>query len=355
MPHDHRSRPDQGWRVLDVPRAHHDSYPPNQRPRLRPTWDVFGWSFLIITVISLVVSALTPAVFMLFPGPGPVALASLYAVIFVAVAWFILSRLLIYRGTPWLLAGAAVLWGMSGSFAIGAFTVSQQLIDLSYSWGIDELALSLGGAYPEELAKALGVWLLLHIGRAWWNRPWHGLVAGMLVGFGFEAFENAGYAVMLGVYHPTSDLAGVSWMWLVRLVAGPLLHAICTGLVGFGIGMAVYAAGLTWKRRLSWILASGLAGFFVHAGWNLQLDSTAATVVHLVGSWGLGAALLVTAIIISTKEARALAAAGRYPAVSIYQRIPTPRPVAPPVVPMPPPGPPSNHHTGNPGWDPHGR
>jgi RsiW-degrading membrane proteinase PrsW (M82 family) len=356
VPHDNRSRPDQRWRVLDVPRSHHDSFPPNQRPRLRPTWDIFGWSFLLITVASLSVTALTPAVLMFFPGPGPVVLASLYALAFIAVTWFLLSRTLIYRGTPWLLAGAAVLWGMTGSLAIGAFTVSERLIELSYSWDVDELALSLGGAYPEELAKALGVWLLLHTGRAWWNRPWHGLVAGMLVGIGFEAFENVGYAVMFSVYHPTSDLAGVSEMWLFRLVSGPLLHAVCTGLVGFGIGMAVYAAGLTWRRRLAWVLASGMAGFMVHAGWNLQLDSTAATVAHLVGSWGLGAALLVTAIVISTKEARALAAAGRYPAVSIYQRIPAPRPAAAfPQVQHMPPGVPPHGTPGYPGVGPRHR
>ncbi|MEJ6550096.1 PrsW family intramembrane metalloprotease [Corynebacterium sp. USCH3] len=315
--------------MLDVPRAFHDAHPRAQRPALRPTWDVFGWSLLILTLVGLAASAIFPAVLVFFPGPGPVALAMGYALVFIAVTWFLLSRLLIYRGTPWLLAGAAVLWGMTGAFLLGAFTVSERLIDLSYSWNLDEFALSLGGAYPEELAKGLGVWLLLHVGRAWWNRPWHGLVAGMLVGIGFEAFENIGYAVMFSIYDPHSDLAGVSGMWLFRLVAGPLLHGICTGLVGFGIGMAVYSAGLTWQRRLAWVLGAGTAGFLVHAGWNLQLDSVVASVVNLVFFWTVGAVLLVTSIVISTKEARTLAAAGLYPAVSIYQRIPVAPPQAP--------------------------
>lgn len=321
-----------GWRVIDVPRAHHDSFPPTQRPRLRPTWDVFGWTFLVLTVIGLLVAALNPLIMMIFPGPGPVALCALYTVVFTAVMWFLFSRLLIYRGTPWLLAAAAVLWGMTGAM-LPAFAIGERLIDLSYSWNIDEMALSLGGAYPEELSKGLGVWLLLHLGRVWWNRPWHGLVAGVLIGIGFEAFENFGYAMMLSFYHPSSDLAGVSEMWLFRLVAGPLLHGICAGLVGFGIGMAVYAAGLTWTRRLSWVLGGGAAGFLVHAGWNLQLDSLAAQVVTMVFIWTVGAVLLVTAVVISTKEARVLADAGLYPAVSIYQRIPVApsRPFLPPV------------------------
>lgn len=345
MPHDHPGphpgRVDahrQGWQVVDVPRAYHDSFPADQRPKLRPTWDIFGWSFLLITVVGLCAAVLVPVGMSLFPGPDVVALAAGYGALFIIVTWFLLSRLLIYRGTPRLLAAAAILWGMTGAFVLGAFTVSERLITLAYSWEVDQIAFSLGGAYPEELSKALGVWLLLHLGRAWWNRPWHGLVAGMLIGFGFEAFENMGYAVMLAIFHPTSDLAGASEMWLFRLIAGPGLHAVCTGLVGYGIGMAVFAHGLGWRRRLWWILSTGFAGFLVHALWNLQLESIAATLAVLVVAWGGGAALLVVFIVTSTRTARALAAEGLYPAVSVYQRVPR-QPVSTPVAGPPAAGP----------------
>lgn len=325
LPTDHPGRRDarrHGWQVIDIPRAYHESFPTDQRPRLRPTRDIFTWSFLLITVVGLFAAAVLPIGMAVFPGAEVVALAAGYSLVFVAVTWLLLSRLLIYRGTPRLLAGAAILWGMTGAFALGAFTVSERLINLAYSWNVEEIALSLGGAYPEEVSKALGVWLLLHIGRAWWNRPWHGLVAGMLIGFGFEAFENLGYAVMLAAFHPTSDLVGATEMWGIRIVAGPVLHAVCTGIIGYGIGMAVYAAGLSWKRRLWWILSTGFAGFMVHALWNLQLDSLLATAAVLVLTWVSGAALLVIFIVKSTRTARSQAASGLYPAVSVYQRIP---------------------------------
>ncbi|MGO1948341.1 MAG: PrsW family intramembrane metalloprotease [Mycobacteriaceae bacterium] len=311
-----------GWRVVDVPRAFHLSFPKHLRPALRPTWDVFGWSFAALTVLGQLVAAVVSAGFGIFPGAGPLGVAVGYMVVFLAVTWFLLSRLLIYRGTPWLLAAAAILWGMTGAFLIGAFTVSAHLIEVSYSWDVPEIALSLGGAYPEELAKGLGVWLLLHLGRAWWNRPWHGLVAGVLIGIGFEAFENMGYALSLAPLHASSDLAGTSEMWLLRIVAGPLLHAVCTGLVGYGIGMAVFGGGLTRLRRLAWVLSGGLAGFFVHFGWNLQMSTVPSQLVTMGISWACGTALLVTAIVLSTREARGLAAAGLYPAVTVYQRIP---------------------------------
>lgn len=338
-----------GWQVFDVPRAYHDSFPAAQRPKLRPTWDVFGWSFIALTVVGLGLSAMMPLGYVVFPGPGVVAVATGYALVFTAVTWFLLSRLLIYRGTPWLLAGAAVLWGCTGAIALGAFTVSERLIDLAYDWDIGELAMSLGGAYPEEIAKALGVWLLLHVGRAWWNRPWHGLVAGVLVGIGFEAFENAGYAALFSVYHPTSDIAGVTDMWLLRLVGGPLLHALCTGLVGYGIGVAVYSAGMSRGRRLAWVLAGGAAGFTVHAGWNLLTNSLSTQIATMAVSWLLGVVLLTTAVVISTREARPLVAAGLYPSVSVYRRIP---PAAPDVAPGPPPDFPPGYPRGYPGGYP---
>lgn len=325
------------WQVTRVPRAYHESFPPYQRPRLRPAVDVFFWTWLVLTVIGLGFAAVMVIGGMLVTGPGPALLSGAIGILCTVVVWAVLSRLLIYRGTPLLLAGAAVLWGGTAAVLLGGFTSSGHLEQLAYTWNVPELSWSLAGAWPEETAKVLGVWLLLHIGRTWWNRPWHGLVAGMLIGTGFEFFESSLYAVTFAPMHAESDISGVLEMWGSRLVAGPLLHLICTGIAGLGVGVAVYAAGLGRGRRIAWAGGCWLAAFAVHALWNLDTGGGAGAVsttdvVQMVLAWGFGAALLVWSVVRCTREARTLAARGLYPAVTVYRKVP----VAPPVPPVQP-------------------
>jgi RsiW-degrading membrane proteinase PrsW (M82 family) len=316
------------WEIVSVPRAWHDSHPPTARPRLKFFWDVFTVSLLVVTVLCALVIGFTLLGGMLFPGPGPTMLALGLGVVFAAVVWFIVSRTLLYRGTPVLLALAAILWGVTGGVVLGGFTSSEHLSELAVGWGMPQIAWSLAGAWPEETAKALGVVLLLFAGRTWWNRPWHGLVAGVLVGVGFEAFENALYAISLAPTHAVSDVQGVLEMWLIRLVAGPLLHALCTGLVGYAIGVALLRADLTGMQRAGWVLGGWGAGFAVHALWNLmpdwEKDSTAAALVRMALVWVGGMAVLACIWVHSHREARAAADAGMYPVVTVYRK----RPVA---------------------------
>lgn len=316
------------WEIVSVPRAWHDAHPPAARPRLKLFWDVFTISLLVIILLCALVTGFTVLGGMLFPGPGPTILALGLGVVFAAVVWFIVSHTLLYRGTPVLLALAAILWGVTGGVVLGGFTSSEHLSELAVGWGTPQIAWSLAGAWPEETAKALGVVLLLFAGRTWWNRPWHGLVAGVLVGVGFEAFENALYAISLAPTHAVSDVQGVLEMWLIRLVAGPLLHALCTGLVGYAIGVALLRADLTGVQRVSWVLGGWGAGFAVHALWNLmpdwERDSTTAGLIRMALVWVGGTTVLVTVWVHSHREARAAADAGMYPVVTVYRK----RPVA---------------------------
>lgn len=315
------------WQVTEVPRPYHDAFPKDQRPRLRPAWDVFTWTYILLTLGGLALAAFVMIGYLVFPGPAVIALSLGIGAVYLALVWFGMSRLLIYRGTPMLLAFAAIVWGGTGALLIGVSPTAGHLMELAHDFGVPEISMSLGGAYTEELAKGLGVWLLLQIGRTWWNRPWHGLVAGMLVGLGFEVFENVMYAAMLAVIHPASDVSGVLDIWIMRTVFGPFMHVIFSGLVGYGIGVAVFGRGLSRTRRLGWILCCGFAGFFFHACWNLIMDSVAAQLTVYAVSWSAAAALLVTAIVRSTREARPAARVGAYPVVSIYRKVPEPLPI----------------------------
>jgi RsiW-degrading membrane proteinase PrsW (M82 family) len=315
------------WEVTRVPRAYHDSFPPTMRPKLRPAFDVFFWSWLVLTVVGLGFAAVMVVGGMMVTGPGPALLSGAIGILCTVVVWAVLSRLLIYRGTPLLLAGAAVLWGGTAAVLLGGFTSAGHLGDLAYTWGVPELSMSLAGAWPEETAKVLGVWLLLLVGRTWWNRPWHGLVGGMLVGIGFEFFESSLYAVTFAPMHADNDIAGVLETWATRMTAGPLLHMLCAGIAGLGVGVAVYAAGPGRGRRLAWAGGCWAAAFAVHALWNLDTggaaaDISAVDVVQMVVAWGSGAVLLVGSIVRCTRSARSLAARGLYPAVTVYRRVP---------------------------------
>lgn len=333
--------PDPGLDIVQVPRAWHDAHLPTERPKLRIFWDVFTVSLLVLTVLCGAVTGLVVLGGAVYPGAAPTALALGVGVLFVAVVWALVARSVLYRGTPFRLGLAAVAWGVTGGVVLGGFTSSDHLSELAVGWGAPQIAWSLAGAWPEETAKAFGVVLLLFAGRTWWNRPWHGLVAGVLVGTGFEAFENALYAVSLAPTHAWSDTSGVLQMWLTRLAAGLLLHALCTGLAGYGIGAALLRAGLRPGQRIGRVVGGWGAGFCVHALWNLAPDwengSDAAAFVRMALVWGGGVAAVAVLWVRSAREARAAAAVGLYPVVTLYRKRP-PVPVVP-VVPVGPAGP----------------
>lgn len=168
------------------------------------------------------------------------------------------------RGAGWV--ALALLWG--GGVSIGLTMVSapaiMQLVDASGWW---QSQAAWGGAYPEEIAKALGVVFVCMAFRQL-NRPWHALMVGAIVGLGFETFENLLYGSVMGMMHSSSDWAGFWQTWALRLVAGPFLHIIFTALAGWGIGWALFAASRSfWWRAGAAALWLGIA-FALHFGWN---------------------------------------------------------------------------------------
>ncbi|MBI8999704.1 PrsW family intramembrane metalloprotease [Corynebacterium sp. CCM 9185] len=202
------------------------------------------------------------------PSFGVVGISVLFAVVELTVV------LLAVRFTPlWPRAGAgyvlaAVLWGATVSPLL-VFPLATASTDLPARLGLDLFEASWGGAYPEETVKSLGVLIILFSFRPL-VRPWHGFVTGVLVGIGFEVVENALYAVVDSLYDPVSDMDGMLGMWGLRMIGGPFLHVLFTGMVGWGIGVAVFTAG---RSRL-WRLGTGLVwvgvAFTAHFCWNIM-------------------------------------------------------------------------------------
>ncbi|KQB84581.1 PrsW family intramembrane metalloprotease [Corynebacterium oculi] len=175
----------------------------------------------------------------------------------------------------------ALIWGSGVSFGV-VMLMGLPLSEIPGKLGWELVEASLGGAYPEECAKALGVVMILLSFRKL-NRPWHGLIVGAVVGLGFETIENLLYGANGAILDPNSDASGALSLWMLRLVAGPFLHIIFTGIAGWGIGVALYTAEASWTWRVGRALGWFLVAFTLHFSWNLLWNSEIAQVFNMIG------------------------------------------------------------------------
>ena len=85
----------------------------------------------------------------------------------------------------------------------------------------------------EELAKLIALILLTRNNRKH-NYILNGLLLGAAVGFGFESFENAGYAFNAGVvgFYKYQDVGGVIDYIQFRALTTPLTHILWTSVAG---------------------------------------------------------------------------------------------------------------------------
>lgn len=187
------------------------------------------------------------------------------------VATYLVAGILLFRAGPlWPSAGplyviTCLVWGAAISVAL-VFVSASGWMEITQRLGWGALEASFSGAYPEEIAKALGVLVILYCFRSL-NRPWHGFVTGGLVGLGFEVNENLLYGAMGALLDANSDFDGTVSMWGMRFLAGPGLHIVLTSLSGWGIGVALFQRDSL--RALWWVVVA----FALHFTWNIILPS----------------------------------------------------------------------------------
>ncbi|GGG74844.1 PrsW family intramembrane metalloprotease [Corynebacterium pelargi] len=189
-----------------------------------------------------------------------------FSAAYVAVLLLIFVLMKILPPKPWVWLPIAFWWGAGAS--MGFVMISGDgVTNLFEQLGLPIFTVSLAGAWPEEIGKGVGTLLILLCIPAL-KRQWHGLAVGAFVGLGFVVIENIGYGVTGGILNPISDAVGVSKVWLARTVAGPMLHAIFTGIAGWGIGLGLFSRDKSTKWR--WAVALGFVflGFFCHFLWN---------------------------------------------------------------------------------------
>lgn len=214
----------------------------------RTWWRVFGVG-LILWLLSVVVTFLTENTNLI---PTIVLLGS-FLVPVTVVTWAFEHRGRGYVSAD-LILGAFVVGGVLGT--AGSALLESYFLHPS-------LFLFVGVGLIEEGCKlALVVWLGWHVPR---KTVRDGVVLGAAVGFGFAAFESAGYALnALFTFHGLSLLPLVETEILRGLLA-PVGHGLWTAILG-GI---LFGTSRDGRLRFSWSLVFGYLGVsLLHALWD---------------------------------------------------------------------------------------
>ncbi|ASU82061.1 PrsW family intramembrane metalloprotease [Nocardiopsis gilva YIM 90087] len=218
-------------------------------PKMR-TWQTIFFSGLLLWVATVVVTFLTGNTNLL---PTIVLLGSfLVPVTFVAWAY---ERDRGGNVTVETLFTAFVVGGILG--VLGASLLEGYLLHPSP-------LLYLGVGTIEEFVKLLA---LLFVARDLTHRTRRdGLVLGATVGFGFAAFESAGYALNSLVTAQGLDLVALVQTEVLRGLLAPVGHGLWTAILG-GVLFAASSAGPSWR------FTPGVIGTFVgvavlHALWD---------------------------------------------------------------------------------------
>ena len=132
----------------------------------------------------------------------------------------------------------------------------------------DILRTAVGAGVVEEGVKGLGILLMFIFLKKYINGPIDGMIYGTLIGAGFAFTENILYFATADVKNNFIKQSGMDapqdvleQTIVIRAVASPFVHPICTAITGLLIGLAA-------TQRLSWlfVLPLGLAGYAMAAG-----------------------------------------------------------------------------------------
>jgi RsiW-degrading membrane proteinase PrsW (M82 family) len=151
--------------------------------------------------------------------------------------------------------------------------------------------VAVGAPIAEELAKGAVLLGLLWFRRHELNGPTDGIIYGSMVGLGFATVENISY-------YAFAQPDALAATFVLRGVVSPLLHPLCTSLIGVGVA----AAALRPRGRRVGPVVAGFAGAIaLHAVWNT------AAAFGLAGlAWGylIGLGVLVALIGVLHRDRR---------------------------------------------------
>ncbi len=182
-----------------------------------------------------------------------------------------------FTDRPWTGILLALAWGsLAATWAAAGANGASSTIFLRLT-GTDPHA-SLSSPVIEESAKAVGVIGLALIPVLRRFRPLDGLFYGVLVGAGFQVFEDAVYALS-SLFKGGGDVGSMLLPMLILrgFTVGVFTHAVYTGIIGAAIGWVACAPAGQRARRVLAAIAVTVAVMVVHGIFNSQDDLSAVT------------------------------------------------------------------------------
>ena len=219
------------------------------------------WVYLLFVLLGI--PAFVPTLTSGFDAFGTAIVGS--ALVFVAVGalfWWFLRTVDRYARRPLSLVVVACMWGgIAAPWAIAApantAMSSWYAKVFGQAWTIDWGA-GLSAPFMEEIAKGLGLVLVIALAPRLVRTAFDGFVLGGFIGLGFEVLENVAYAA-----HATGSVVSIT---VVRSL---------TGLCGHVVFSAMFCAGLIYllgrpaePRRVGRGLALMVGACLVHGLWD---------------------------------------------------------------------------------------
>ena len=240
--------------------APHPARQQAELPRVRRTGALAIWIFALLAVLLVVLAAY----FLGALGAGASIAGTVLALIPFVGVFLALRAVDRWEPEPRPLIVLALVWG-----AVAAVVIALAVdLGLTLAFGAGSVGGVLGAVVQapivEELAKGIGVLLVLAAGRRAFDGPVDGVVYGGLIGAGFAFTENIQYFA-IAVIEGGAGQAGV--VFFLRAILSPFAHVMFTALTGFAVGLAVRRGRRGGAVASAW--CTGLVGaILLHALWN---------------------------------------------------------------------------------------
>ncbi|MCO1656458.1 PrsW family glutamic-type intramembrane protease [Pseudonocardia humida] len=264
--------------------ARRASYPPPPLAARGPSaLRRHGWLAVLVVGTALFSAVERTLVATDNPHLVPTAILLGAAIVPAAFLAFVYGRRLVYRVSPVVIAGSALLGGVVGTVTAGALE-----FDAQRDLGVLSMA---GVGLIEEGSKLLVPLAVLVLFPRYRTRA-DGLLIGVAAGAGFAALETMGYAFTTLLQSKGSVTATVDVL-LLRGLMSPAGHMAWTGIAV----AALYAAAESgWAvRRAAGFLGAAALAVTLHALWDSRTTMAGTAVVAVVGLAALGWAVHRTA------------------------------------------------------------
>ncbi|WP_210478877.1 PrsW family intramembrane metalloprotease [Naasia sp. SYSU D00948] len=236
----------------------------------QPVYRGAGTGTVVLTAIGIALGALlllaVLAYFVLGFGVTGVLVSAIAALIPLAIVLLTIRWIDRWEPEPRAALWFAFLWGAGVSVVI-ALLVDFTLQVSAYMTGRALVSEAAGAVIQapivEEVAKGLGVLLILWVARRYFDGPLDGLVYAATVAGGFAFTENILYFGNSLVSGGTGDLAVT---FVVRGIFSPFAHVMFTACTGFALGIASRRTGRA--GALGFFLLGLIPAVLLHALWN---------------------------------------------------------------------------------------